>query len=382
MTRIMEDQRSTGVARQLTDVNKLFDNLEEAGFEPLPYLLCGQFDESFFVPFFELYKALKRIRFTCPKEHLKALADLRVRLVTKFTDPVLRDLYYVRNQNQTAAEVRAIKDKERAAWIEAKRQRKEKEKEAERVRVLEEKEKRHAELEVKRAARAVKQEEWRLVHEEKKEIRRQQLASLGFEMKSVKHEAIIKKKRRRRRQNQEVANDDSDVGEDDVHGGDDDSDLGEDDSDVGSDMEEDQNGDSATHDHSNNTTPATGTSSPSEESVNEGSEQADDDEEGDTTTTTTTNNKTKEEQSRGVLDALELNGSNVVREGEKNDDPTTIKCGMTTPTSPTHHGKAVLTNGSRQSAKTATTTSLKTSRIVATTSSTTAVTTASSSSSS
>ena len=174
LVRLIEDQRCDAFEKQLQDVDRALDNLETEKFEPMQYLLAGTYGgESFFHPLFDLYKVLKRVRLTCPKNVRPLVERLRKRTVTDFTNAVLRDVWYVQNRGDMAADVREIKDSEKAVWVAEKFQRLQVQRAEEkaaravlREERCQERERRHAETSERRA-------EWERGHLERKEKRRQ-----------------------------------------------------------------------------------------------------------------------------------------------------------------------------------------------------------------
>jgi len=171
----IEQQRTAEViAKQLGEFERILNGLADVDFEPMHYLLSGiHGGEAFFIPLFDLYRLLKRVRLTCPEQYKPRVAALRFRLVEEFTAPVLRDVWLIQNRGSVRTEVRALKDAEKMKWVQAKLKRLN-------LVLVELRKVREAEKEVarkeqvqRRKERAVRREEWEKGHESRKEARRE-----------------------------------------------------------------------------------------------------------------------------------------------------------------------------------------------------------------
>jgi hypothetical protein len=98
-----ESSSMGGLAEQLAEAQRVLDRLEEEGYRPMPHLISGE-GEEFFKPFFELYRVVKRTRYSCGEgDERAALAELRRRLVTSFTTPILEDMWYLDHRDLLTA---------------------------------------------------------------------------------------------------------------------------------------------------------------------------------------------------------------------------------------------------------------------------------------
>lgn len=174
LTLAIEQQRTNeAVEKQLKVFEGLLKDLSREGYHPLHYLLSGtQGGEAFFLPLFDLYRLLKRVRLTCSEDVKPRVAVLRRQLVKNFTDPVLRDIWYIQNRGSVREEIRALKDAKKGEWLEAKFKRLSMERAEIQERKATEKKLARTLQEQRRKERAIRRQEWEDGHAERKEARR------------------------------------------------------------------------------------------------------------------------------------------------------------------------------------------------------------------
>lgn len=153
-------------------LDNVLKSIDKEDFEPLQYLLTDTYGgEEFFLPFFDLYRLLKRCRYSCSGSARDAVAKIRKHLISRYTEPVLRDVWYIRNRGELAADVRAIKDGEKAVWKEEKRKRLEKQRVEEKEQRALEREQKREEKQRLRAAQDDRRKAWEVAHQERKQQR-------------------------------------------------------------------------------------------------------------------------------------------------------------------------------------------------------------------
>lgn len=169
------------VKKVLKEVDSVFKSMDKEPFEPLQYLLADTYGgDDFFHPLFDLYRGFKRCHYLCTQTaNRDMIARMRKHLIEHYTEPVLRDVWYIKNRTELASAVRGIKDEEKSVWKAAKCKRLEAQRAEERKQRAVLREQRRVEKEKLRGEQDVRRKAWEVAHEERKQQRLLAKAAAG-----------------------------------------------------------------------------------------------------------------------------------------------------------------------------------------------------------